>query len=82
MRGFSEVPSISSSGKGRFEAELIPENGSIEYILRYSGLGSPVTQAHIHFSQAATNGGIIVFLCTNLDVARRAPRPAPKTMGR
>jgi hypothetical protein len=26
-----------------------------------------VTQTHIHFSQAATNGGIIVFLCTNLD---------------
>jgi hypothetical protein len=66
LRGFNEVPSISSAGEGRFEAELIPENGSIAYTLRYSGLESAVTQAHIHFSQAATNGGIIVFLRTNL----------------
>jgi hypothetical protein len=66
LRGFNEVPSISTSGTGRFDAVLIPESGSIEYTLRYSGLESVVTLAHIHFSQAATNGGIIVFLCTNL----------------
>lgn len=66
LRGFNEVPSISTSGTGRFDAVLIPETGSIEYTLRYSGLESAVTQAHIHFSQAATNGGIVVFLCTNL----------------
>jgi hypothetical protein len=77
LRGFNEVPSISSAGEGRFEAELIPENGSIEYTLRYSGLESAVTQAHIHFSQAATNGGIIVFLCTNLGDGP-APRDVPQ----
>ena len=66
LRGFNEVPSISTSGTGRFDAMLIPESGSIEYTLRYSGLESAITQAHIHFSQAATNGGIVVFLCTNL----------------
>ena len=66
LRGFNEVPSISTSGTGRFDAVLIPESGSIEYTLRYSGLESAVTLAHIHFSQAATNGGIVVFLCTNL----------------
>ena len=43
---------------------------------------SAVTEAHIHFSQAATNGGIIVFLCSNLDDSPAAPRPVPKTMGR
>jgi CHRD domain len=66
LRGFNEVPSISTSGTGRFDAVLIPESGSIEYTLQYSGLESAVTRAHIHFSQAATNGGIVVFLCTNL----------------
>jgi CHRD domain len=66
LRGFNEVPSISTSGTARFDAVLIPESGSIEYTLRYSGLESAVAEAHIHLSQAATNGGIVVFLCTNL----------------
>jgi len=66
LGGVQEVPSISTSGSGRFDADVVPEDGSIAYELRYSGLESAVTQAHIHFSQAATNGEIIVFLCTNL----------------
>jgi hypothetical protein len=66
LKGVEEVPSISTSGSGRFVADLNPEDGSIAYELRYSGLESAVTQAHIHFSQPATNGAIIVFLCTNL----------------
>jgi hypothetical protein len=66
LRGFNEVPSISTAGTGRFDATLIPESGSIEYTLRYSGLESAVILAHIHFSQAATNGEIVVFLCSNL----------------
>jgi hypothetical protein len=66
LRGVSEAPSISTRANGRFEAELTEDGSSINYTLRYSGLESAVTQAHIHFSQAATNGEIIVFLCTNL----------------
>jgi hypothetical protein len=81
LRGFNEVPSISSSGDGRFDAELIPEDGSIEYTLRYSGLESAVTAAHIHFSQAATNGGIIVFLCTNLDDGPAGTQACPEGDG-
>jgi CHRD domain len=65
--GFNEVPSISTSGTGRFDAELLPDEGAISYELSYSGLENAVTQAHIHFSQPGVNGGIIVFLCTNLD---------------
>jgi len=66
LSGVQEVPSISTSGSGTFEAELFSEDGSIAYQLRYAGLESAVTQAHIHFSQAATNGAVIVFLCSNL----------------
>jgi CHRD domain len=81
LRGFNEVPSVSTSGTGRFDAELIPEDGSIEYTLQYSGLESVVTEAHIHFSQAATNGDIIVFLCTNLDDGPAGTQACPEGDG-
>ena len=77
LRGFGEVPSISTSGEGRFEADLNLQDGSLEYTLRYSGLESAVTQAHIHFSQAATNGAIVVFLCSNLQGAPTGTQPCP-----
>jgi hypothetical protein len=47
----------------------------------YSGLESAVTQAHIHFSQAATNGGIIVVLCTNLDDGPAGTQACPEGDG-
>ena len=31
-----------------------------------AGFTTPVEQAHIHFGQRHTNGGISIFLCTNL----------------
>jgi CHRD domain len=77
LRGFSEVPSISTSGEGRFEADLNLQDGSLGYTLRYSGLKSAVTQAHIHFSQAATNGEIVVFLCSNLQGAPAGTQACP-----
>jgi hypothetical protein len=77
LRGFSEVPSISTAGEGRFEADLNLQEGTLDYTLRYSGLESAVTQAHIHFSQAATNGGIVVFLCSNLQGAPTGTQPCP-----
>jgi len=38
----------------------------IHYTLTYSGLSTPALQAHLHFGQPAVNGGIFVFLCSNL----------------
>lgn len=64
--GVNEVPAISSPASGRFEARIKESAGAIEYELRYSGLETAVQQAHIHFGQRHTNGGISVFLCTNL----------------
>ena len=43
---------------GSFEATI--NDTSIEYTLTYSGLGSDVAQAHIHFGHRSTNGGISV----------------------
>lgn len=53
---------ISTPATGRFTAIFDPSN-AIQYELSYEGLVAPVTQAHIHFGQRHTVGGIIVWLC-------------------
>ncbi len=52
---------ISTLATGSFEATI--NDTSIEYTLTYSGLGSDVAQAHIHFGHRSTNGGISAWLC-------------------
>jgi len=65
LKGFEEVPAVSTTGKGSFTARRI--SGDVfEYKLTYSGLQAPITQSHIHFGQKDVNGGIAVFLCSNL----------------
>lgn len=66
LLGYEEVPAISTDGKGSFRAEISQRNQELEYRLQYQGLSAPVQQAHIHFGQFAVNGGISVFLCSNL----------------
>ena len=64
LRGFEEVPAISTVATGKFRGEI--DNDSIEFRLNYENLEGDVTQAHIHFGQKGFNGGIVIFLCTNL----------------
>lgn len=64
--GYEEVPSISTRGTGSFKVTLDDAAGTLSYELRYADLESDVTQAHVHFGSRATNGGISVFLCSNL----------------
>jgi hypothetical protein len=64
--GFNEVPSVSSVASGQFDAVINDDDSEIAYTLSYSDLEGNVTQAHIHFGQRDVNGGITVFLCTNL----------------
>jgi hypothetical protein len=61
MSSYQEVPSVSTSGNGRFEAKI--KGSTIEYKLTYSGLSGPGVAAHIHFGQIGVNGGIAAFLC-------------------
>ncbi len=63
--GYQEVPSVSTVASGEFEAKIV-SNSRIEYTLSYRALEGSVQQAHIHFAQRSVNGGISVFLCTNL----------------
>jgi CHRD domain len=61
LKGFNEVPAVSTEASGRFEAEI--DDDTIEYQLSYGGLSAPVLFAHIHLGQEAVNGGVSAFLC-------------------
>jgi CHRD domain-containing protein len=65
LDGYQEVVgpgSISTIGRGTFEARVNPSAMTINFTLRYT-LENPATQAHIHFAQEHVGGGVIAFLC-------------------
>ncbi len=72
--GYNEVPSVSSPAQGQFYAVLNTEEDALMYWLSFSGLTADVSQAHIHFGQHHTNGGIVVWLCQG-----SLPSPAAST---
>jgi CHRD domain len=63
LKGFREVPSVSTVAKGSFRARISQDGTAIEYRLNYEGLEGTVTQSHIHVGQMSVNGGISVWLC-------------------
>jgi hypothetical protein len=63
LSGFEEVPVVSTTATGRFEAKIARDRQSIAYTLSYNGLQGQVRQAHIHVAQPNVNGGIVVWLC-------------------
>jgi hypothetical protein len=76
LRGFQEVPAISTEASGEFRAKLNEDETSIEYRLSYENLSGTVSQGHIHIGQLSVNGGITVWLCqttTNVDPTGLAP---------
>jgi CHRD domain-containing protein len=81
LRGFDEVPALSTSGGGRFSATIDEEGTAIEWELSYFSLTGHVTQAHIHFAQRGVNGGIVVFLCSNLSNAPSGVQSCPESPG-
>lgn len=64
--GYQEVPAVSSLCVGQFDAQISKDNLQIEFALSYEDLEADVQQAHIHFGQPDVNGGVSIFLCTNL----------------
>jgi hypothetical protein len=83
LRGFEEVPAISSGGQGFLFASLNDAGNTLTYSLVYFGLQGKVTQAHIHIGQPGVNGGIVLFFCTNLapPAGVPVPQPCPNTPG-
>jgi hypothetical protein len=85
LSGFNEVHfiagpppalrgAVSTKASGSFKAKINDLTDTIEYELSYAGVESAVTQAHIHFGQRHTAGGIVVWLCQS------ATNPAPATV--
>lgn len=64
--GYNEVPTLSSPAKADFDAKINPDETQIDYQVTYSGFPTPVLQAHLHLGKRAVNGGIMVFICSNL----------------
>jgi hypothetical protein len=54
---------ISTKASGSFKASIDASVKLIHYQLNYKDLESAVRQAHIHFGQHGTVGGIVVWLC-------------------
>jgi hypothetical protein len=67
LSGDQEVPlSFSTPASGSFSAVVDTKAMTITWRLHYEALESDVTQAHVHFGQKHTAGGISFFLCSNL----------------
>jgi hypothetical protein len=77
LTGYEEVPAISTGASGRFAARVQVHDGEISWKLSYAGLTGDVQQAHIHFAQRDVNGGIAVFLCSNLGNGPAGTQPCP-----
>lgn len=77
LSGYEEVPSVSTTGNGEFRARISNDGSRIDWELSYSDLEGAVQQSHIHFGQAGVNGGISVFLCTNLGNGPAGIQPCP-----
>lgn len=62
--GIREVPAVSTAARGEFRSYIHDDH--LHYLLRYTGLEGNVTQAHVHLGQPGVNGGVMLWLCSNL----------------
>lgn len=81
LDGYQVVPSQNSAGTGTFRARVDRANKVISYELAWQDLTGNILQSHIHFGRRATNGDIVVFLCTNLGNTPATATPAPLCVG-
>ena len=77
LTGYQEVPSVSTTASGTFNARISNDESQIEWELSYSDLEGAIQQAHIHIGNKGVNGGITVFLCTNLGNGPAGIQPCP-----
>ena len=55
LNGYLEVPSISTTARGSFRAEVV--GSTINYRLVFRDLSTPSLFSHIHFARPDVNGG-------------------------
>src|SRR5262244_2021285 len=54
---------INTDGFATLKTHLDDATGTITFRFEFSGLTTPLVQAHYHFSQEHVSGGVMVFLC-------------------
>jgi hypothetical protein len=64
LQGGNENPPVISEGSGTFRVQF--QNGSFRLTYDVASDTSDVTQAHLHIGNPGTNGGIVVYLCSDL----------------
>ncbi len=79
--GYQVVPTQNSPGTASFRARVDRDAQTIEYELAWQNLEGDILQSHIHFGRGATNGDIVVFLCTNLGNTPPSASQAPMCDG-
>jgi hypothetical protein len=77
LRGAREVPAVSTEARGSFRARISHDESEVAWRLEYKDLTGTVTQAHIHFGDHHTNGGISVWFCANNPPITNAPAGTP-----
>ena len=77
LTGWEEVPSVSTTGNGTFTSVISKDGSQIDWELTYGDLEGAVQQSHIHLGNVGVNGGITVFLCTNLGNGPAGTQPCP-----
>ncbi len=75
--GYHVVPSQNSPGMAIFNAKVDRTAKTIEYELSWNNLQGDIIQSHIHFGRPASNGDIVLFLCTNIENTPATAAPAP-----
>ena len=79
LSGYEEVPAVSSTGGGDFRAAIDRHSDTIRYRLSFSGIEGNTLQSHIHLGQKGVNGGITVFLCSNLGNGPAGTQACPQS---
>ena len=80
-RGFDEVPALSTPGVSHLNATVDEDGTEIDYQFDYTNVRGHITQAHIHFGQKGVNGGITIFLCSNLGNGPAGTQACPDSPG-
>ena len=61
LDGASEVPPVTTAGKGTADVDFDPATKKLTWKLTYSGLSGPATAAHFHGpAEAGKNAGVAV----------------------
>jgi hypothetical protein len=81
LRGFAEVPAVSSTGTGEFRLRIVDDT-SMEFELTYEGLeGTTTTAAHVHLGNNSDSGGVSYFLCGGGTKPSPCPNPSGTVTG-